>query len=505
VLVRTRAALAAPLLATLALSATAYASPTQLDHGFSGDGVLTLHSSAHSMVLADMAQLANGKTMVVVLTEDEPAIQLRRLRANGTPDPTFGGGDGVYQFGLAANYEDVHLAVDPRSGKSYVSTFLDNGSTSPTTVWRINKNGTLDSAYGKHGQGQVIFNHRLVNSLLPLSDGRLRMAGVNLATHTAQVWGLQSTGGADDFGEPGGNVVLSTDPNDEVTGLARQADGKLVVAGDHYDPTASTLLAFRVTAGGLVDTSYSGDGTAVIDPSRTGVTTSTVWQPQVLVRPDGRTVFVAGLNQNDGTFVNTLLAAGLTKAGKPDPVFGTHVFSGVSSTWGQSALERDGKVVVSGYLPPTPSTHNAVVRLTSRGRLDPSWSGDGVLSLPGQSDLIALGITPRGRVLVGRTDGTGPYDAELRALRGTPTPSCHGRLATQFGSAKADRIVGTPGADVLVGLRGQDVLRGGRGNDVLCGNAGNDRLLGGPGKDRLIGGAGHDQLIGGPGHDIQTQ
>ena len=46
---------------------------------------------------------------------------------------------------------------------------------------------------------------------------------------------------------------------------------------------------------------------------------------------------------------------------------------------GESALERDGKVVTAGYLPPSPSNHNGVVRFTAKGRLDPTWSGDGIL------------------------------------------------------------------------------------------------------------------------------
>ena len=103
-----------------------------------------------------------------------------------------------------------------------------------------------------------------------------------------------------------------------------------------------------------------------------------------------------------------------------------------------------------------------------------------------------MGITPRGRVIVGRTVHRATYDVALRAFRGTPTPSCNHKLATQFGSSAADRIIGTPRADVLVGLGGADVLKGHSGKGTLCGNAGPDTLYGGPGKDFLIGGPGKD-------------
>ena len=104
---RTRAAVAALLVATLTASATAYAAPTRLDTGFNGTGVLTLHSAAHDEILADMAALKHGKTMLLVVTRSDPAIELYRLRQNGTPDPTFGGGDGVVAFAAASAQEDI--------------------------------------------------------------------------------------------------------------------------------------------------------------------------------------------------------------------------------------------------------------------------------------------------------------------------------------------------------------------------------------------------------------
>lgn len=492
---KARAVLVALVLVTLAVPTAANAAPTQLDTTFNGTGVLTLHSASHDEVLAGVVALKHGKTMLLVTTQSDPAIELYRLRQNGTPDTTFGGGDGVVAFGPAAGYENVHLAVDPHTGKAYVSTFIDNGTTSPTTVWRIRNDGTLDTAYGGGGSGQVTFDQRLTQGLLAVSGGFLLMAGTDLATHSANVWRLDDSGAPDPAFGSGGTARLSTNPDDEVTSLGRSSGGgQVVVAGDRSDPVASKLLVYRLTGGGVLDPTFSGDGRASINPSTTGRTTSTVWTPQVLVRPDKHTVFVAGLNQNNGSFVNTLLVAGLTAKGKPDPVFGQHVYPGISETSGEAALERDGKVVVTGFIPPGPSTQNAVIRFRSTGRLDTSWSGDGVLPLTGASDTIGVGITPFGRVEVGRTVGTGPYDVEVRALLGTPTPSCHGELATQFGSAKADKIVGTRNVDVLVGGDGNDKLEGRAGDDVLCGNRGRDTLIGGQGTDILIGGAGRDTV-----------
>ena len=490
---RPRAALAATVLASLTLAGAAYASPTRLDPGFAGSGVLTLHAATHDEVVADLDTLRFGKTTVLVLTHSDPAIELYRLRRNGAPDPTFGGGDGVVAFAPAADYRDVHLAVDPHNGDSYVSAFLA-GTTSPTTVWRIDNNGVPDTAYGGGGTGSVTVDQRRVRGLVALPGGLLLMAGTDLTTHTSHVWRLDDTGSPDPGFGTGGDALLSTDPADELTGLARSAGGRAVVAGDHRDATASTLLAVRLTPQGTLDPTFSGNGRAHVDPSRHRVTTSRVWTPQVLVRPDTGPLFVAGLTQHHAGTTDTLLVAGLTPSGKPDPVFGRHVLTGLSERSGEAALQRDGKVVVAGFRPPAPGTRTAVARLTAHGHLDPSWSGNGVLSLAGTSDPVALGITPYGRVEVARTVGTGPYDAEVRALVGTPTPTCDGALATQFGSGRADRLVGTRYDDVLVGRGGNDVLRGWTGADILCGNRGDDTLVGGKGTDVLLGGPGHNTL-----------
>ncbi len=490
-----RAALAAVLLAMVTVTAQAQASPTSPDHGFSGDGVLRLHAAIHDEAVSDLQVLPDGKLLVLVTTRSEPALELHRLLPDGRRDRTYGDGDGVFAFAPAANYEDVHLAVDPHSGKSYVSTFIDGG-VSPTTVWRIKANGTLDTAYGGSHTGHVTFDQRLVNGLRALPDGRLLMAGNDFAASTANVWRLTNAGAPDGAFGTTGSVVLTSDTNDEASGLAVQPDGRVVVATSHFDPTASTLVAYRLTRRGTPDRTFSGDGRAVIDPSNASVTTSTVWPPAVLLRPDGRMVFVAGLNQPLPVFRTALLVAGLRKSGAPDPVFGRHVYATLAQFGPAAALTRDGKLVVTGNRPPTSSQKDAVARFTARGRPDHTWSGDGLLPLPGtDGGSPHVRVTPRGRVLVGRLTSTAaPFDSEIRALRGTPTPTCHGRLATQFGTSHADTLVGTPRADVLIGLGGNDTLRGLGGNDLLCGGAGNDHLVGGAGQDHLVGGPGHNTL-----------
>ncbi|MGF1476108.1 MAG: calcium-binding protein [Geminicoccaceae bacterium] len=81
----------------------------------------------------------------------------------------------------------------------------------------------------------------------------------------------------------------------------------------------------------------------------------------------------------------------------------------------------------------------------------------------------------------------------------------------QFGSRRAEEIIGTDDDDLLIGRRGDDDLIGGegddglfggRGDDDLFGDAGEDLVVGGRGDDLLRGGADDDRLIGGRGDDL---
>jgi uncharacterized delta-60 repeat protein len=487
------------LVATAATVASpADAGPITPDPGFGGDGSVTLHSATHAESPGDLRVLDDGKVMVVTYTNADPGIEVWRLREDGTSDPTYGGGDGVVAFGGSDNYEDLHLTVDPLTGKSYVSAFVD-GSPFPTFIWRLTASGSPDPTFGS-GTGQVSFVQRIVHDLTTAPGGKLVMVGGDFVAGTSNVWQLTNTGAPDAGFGTAGTRVLSVDTNDGADGLLRQEDGKLVIAGSHYNATTSTMPVYRVTAAGALDPSFGGDGKTVVEPSSPGTTTSTVWAPDIVVRPDGRLVVVAGLNQNNGGFITTLLVAGLKASGAPDTQFGTHVYSELFTTDASAALQRNGVLVVGGTRPPTPSTTGGIVRINPDGAYDLSWSGDGLLPVPGTQSSVQVGLLPTGRLIAAfRPDAAA--DTQLLALKGTKTPTCQGKLATQFGGHAADTIKGTPKKDVLVGGGGKDKIKGRGGNDRICGGGKADQLFGGPGKDKIYGQGGNDLLVGNSGVD----
>ena len=70
------------------------------------------------------------------------------------------------------------------------------------------------------------------------------------------------------------------------------------------------------------------------------------------------------------------------------------------------------------------------------------------------------------------------------------------------GTARNDRLEGTPFLDFLVGLRGDDVLRGLGGRDKITGGPGRDVLEGGKGADTIVARDGRRDVVrGGEGKD----
>ena len=227
--------------------------------------------------------------------------------------------------------------------------------------------------------------------------------------------GLDSSFGTDVSSSPAGSsLVVEMDPS----GLARQADGKFVIAGS----AGSNLVVVRTTPDGTaLDTTFDGDGKATVAvPAGTSLTSG-----KVAVGTTGRIMVGAAERTNSGGSV-TVYAFG--PGGKLDKTFGTQgravAFGGAGKTiaglgsWylGQGSvpsvsITSNGRILTSaGVCDVPPATVDgpcsvAVVRLTGKGAPDPAFAGDGRIDVPvaaaptrfGFYDMHAL---PGGHILV---------------------------------------------------------------------------------------------------------
>jgi uncharacterized delta-60 repeat protein len=145
-----------------------------------------------------------------------------RVRSNGTPDSSFGGG-GIAMIPVGSNAWGMAIARQP-DGKLLVTGTAVSGSNVVATA-RLNTNGTLDSSFGSGGIAK--FNGAGVNAMTLQSSGKILLAGVG-----ASVVRLNANGSMDtSFGDRG-LAWAQTGSSDAANGVTIQpSDGKIVLAG----------------------------------------------------------------------------------------------------------------------------------------------------------------------------------------------------------------------------------------------------------------------------------
>ncbi|MCD4748939.1 MAG: hypothetical protein K8R59_06140 [Thermoanaerobaculales bacterium] len=176
-----------------------------------------------------------------------------------------------------------------------------------------------------------------------------------------------------------------------------QDDGGIVVVGETLNQTA--IAVARLTLSGELDATFDTDGLATFDfifGDDKG------WD--VVVQDDGRILVVGSASVGVDTVFVVLR---LLTDGSLDTSFGSGaggvaaVDFGTDSLGRAIALQPDGRMVVAGVT--GNPTAMAVARLTSAGILDSSFSGDGkaIFDLnPGQETALDVAMMGDGRIIV---------------------------------------------------------------------------------------------------------
>jgi len=219
----------------------------------------------------------------------------------------------------------------------------------------------------------------------------------------------------------GGKAMLRWDHASGGAAIARQADGKIVVAGSAWVGSITKMLVVRFNADGTLDTAFGTNGATTVNPF--GYSTATA----LSIAPDGKIV-VAGyavLGSSD------MVVFRVTSTGALDPTFGT---GGVKTLDFRGGLDNaigvqvlgDGKILVAGIGAQSSANANfdfAVARLNDDGSVDTGFGpfGHNGLALydvggayDGATDLGFHGASP---VLLGSSTRTGQSNSELSVLK----------------------------------------------------------------------------------------
>jgi uncharacterized delta-60 repeat protein len=247
----------------------------------------------------------------------------------------------------------------------------------------------LDTRFGTGGKAVTdVGSADYAAAVVVQPDGRIVVAGgsgSDLAVARYDGGGRLDPGFAGD-----GIAVTDVGAHDAAGAVALQPDGKIVAVGS----SGGRLVLVRYTSEGVLDTSFGSDGiVAGVDARGIGV----------FVRPDGRLVAVA-------TRTYALVLARYLPDGRPDATFGRRglvVTPTPRLSWRTAARGPRGTIVVAGredFRTPTRPSALAVARYRADGRLDRSFSRDGLVVLaprPHWAGSVDVAVRRDGRVVLG--------------------------------------------------------------------------------------------------------
>jgi uncharacterized delta-60 repeat protein len=364
------------------LAAQSLALAGDLDPGFGPGGVVLTDVDLSSAASATAVRVqADGKIVLVGSASNgfRNVGVIARLQANGARDTTFGRRGWVsLDASLHTFFTDVQIAAD---GKLVaIGRTSDSAGGSQVLVARYQPDGTLDTSFAGDGVQQIAVSPLGLrgNAVRLQSDGKIVVAG-ELSTSSASdllVVRLTSAGALDTSFAGLGWTSVSAGGAEAGTALALQSDGKIVVGGYTNSGAVTRFLAVRLLATGALDTSFSGDGIAPVQLGGRDTAAG------VLVQSDGKIVLAGKAYGSDATNYDVGLVR-LTSAGALDTSFsgdGLLTFSAGDFSDDAAALVQrpDGRLLVGGRVTRAGGLDDMLfVQVSSAGVLDTGFDGDG--------------------------------------------------------------------------------------------------------------------------------
>lgn len=386
-------------------------------------GPAQAYDSASSALLQPDGKIAAGGSTALGSGLGKNYFALARYRQNGSLDTSFGrGGKVATPLGLHFGARINALSLRP-DGKIVAAGDSYNGHNFDFALARYNKNGSLDTSFGRKGRVTTDFHaFDSGRGVVLQTDGRMVAAGVaggDVHEGGNPVFAIaryKPNGSLDPSFGAGGTV---TTPAGAGSALALQPDGKIVVGG-------SALVRYKPD--GSLDPSFGTGGT---------VSTPNFQAGGIVLQPDGK--IVAAGRTRTGTQDHTKLALlRYEPNGSMDASFGTggKVATGFGAAYAEAhavALQANGKLVVVGDS--GTGRKFVLARYNSDGSLDSTFGTGGkvvtsftvcqVPALKGKKLSAGKRAVINARCSVGKVTGTG------RVVSQKPAPGTWHKVGTK--------------------------------------------------------------------------
>ena len=194
----------------------------------------------------------------------------RVLNPQGTVDTSYGAGTGGSRPPLAGSQTGRAVAVQP-NGQILVAgdTTPPMGVPDFIVARFLNPDGTNDPSFGAGASyATVDFGGSDAGEAMVLQpDGKILLAGTTSASGTPDfaVARLNGDGSPDDTFGQGGKEIIDLGANDYAHAVALQPDGKIVIAGETLSGAAGDIAVVRLQPNGLLDSTFGNGGKSIVD------------------------------------------------------------------------------------------------------------------------------------------------------------------------------------------------------------------------------------------------
>ncbi len=364
------------------------------------NGTAFAESPANLIIRSDGRIVVGGHSALVVAGQVQRDGVLARLLPNGKLDTSFSG-DGKAFIGFTSNTTVSNIAAAP--GNKIVLTGDQNGSL---LVARLSSDGVLDTSFDTDGIVTKT-NAGTGSGLVVQANGKISVTSETSDATNRGIHQFLTTGQSDTSFSGDGKLPISFDPfRTSLPKLLLDSANKLVAVGTD----GAAFAVARVTTAGVFDTSFSGNGSLVTEflgPQFDSISSSDV-------QSDGKLV-VAGTVTSGFNVTPELAIVRYNTNGSLDTTFGVGgklLTSGLSLSNGgrhDLAITSDDKIVVSARV----DGLAGVIRLTSNGAFDNTFSGDGKVGVLSSSRLPALEIDSTGKLVL----AVAMFDRTLQVAR----------------------------------------------------------------------------------------
>lgn len=326
-----------------------------LDNSFDSDGLVTtaigagLSASAHSVAIQ-----SDGKIVVAGTSHNGTykTFTLVRYNTDGSPDHSFNS-TGIVITAIGLKDSEIYAVAIQSDGKIVVagiSRFIKN----QFTLARYNIDGSLDNSFDtdgiattSEGIGNGVLN---VKSLVLQTDGKIVVGGTCFSSSVSYpnfvVLRYNSIGSLDSSFDADGIAFTKVgDVNDQLSSLAIQSDGKILLAGYTNEGVQKIALVRYHSVGGL-DSSFNDDGIVT-----TAIEFKNASSHAMALQADGK-IIVAGKSAGGFTIMRYNINGNPDSSFDADGIVTTQIKSNLDHAKAV-VIQSDGKIVAAGYCMPT--------------------------------------------------------------------------------------------------------------------------------------------------------